>query len=91
MRVHFTAEAWAEYQHWIDNDPAMLKRINTLVEDVRRSPFRGLGKPEPLKGNMASWWSRRITGEHRLIYRVAGAAGPDQRVEIAACRYHYGA
>ena len=74
----------------MDSDAAMLERINRLVEEARRTPFTGLGKPEPLKGEFAGFWSRRINGEHRLIYRVAGQAGADQRIEIASCRYHYG-
>jgi toxin YoeB len=73
----------------MDSDPAMLERINRLIEEARRTPFTGLGKPEPLKGEFAGFWSRRINGEHRLIYRVAGHAGADQRIEIASCRYHY--
>lgn len=89
MKVHFTEDGWADYQHWVAADRDTLDRLNRLVEDVRRSPFKGLGKPEPLKGDLAGWWSRRITGGHRLVYRVAGPAGMDQRVEIAACRYHY--
>jgi toxin YoeB len=71
-------------------DLAMLERINRLIDEARRTPFTGLGKPEPLKGEFAGFWSRRINGEHRLIYRVAGQAGADQRIEIASCRYHYG-
>jgi toxin YoeB len=74
----------------MDSDPAMLERINRLIEEARRTPFTGLGKPEPLKGEFAGFWSRRINGEHRLIYRVAGHAGADQQIEIASCRYHYG-
>jgi toxin YoeB len=66
----------------------MLAKINELIRDVRRSPFKGLGKPEPLKGELAGWWSRRITREHRLVYRAAGT-GEDQRIEIASCRLHY--
>ena len=89
MRVHFTAQGWDDYRHWTGSDLKILLRLNALLEDARRSPFQGLGKPEPLKGVLAGWWSRRINGEHRLIYRVAGAAGPEQRIEIAACRYHY--
>lgn len=88
MKVHFTADAWADYRHWQDADRAILDRLNALIEDTRRSPFKGLGKPEPLKGPLSGWWSRRITGDHRLVYRVAGQ-GPEQRIEIAACRYHY--
>jgi toxin YoeB len=74
----------------MDTDPGLLERINRLIEDARRTPFTGLGKPEPLKGEFSGFWSRRINGEHRLIYRVSGQAGTDQRIEIAACRYHYG-
>jgi toxin YoeB len=63
--------------------------VNALIEDARRHPFAGLGKPEPLKGDLAGWWSRRITAEHRLVYRVQGRRGADQRIEAAQCRYHY--
>jgi len=89
VRVHFTGEGWSDYQYWLENDPAILVRFNALIKDARRSPFQGLGKPEGLKGDMAGWWSRRITSEHRLVYRVAGKAGTDQRIEIAMCRNHY--
>lgn len=90
MRVHFSAEAWADYRHFLQSDPAILGRVNTLIEDVARSPFTGIGKPEPLRGALSGWWSRRISGEHRLVYRVEGKPGTDQRIEILACRYHYG-
>lgn len=88
MKVSFTPTGWAHFQHWLDSDPAMLDRVMTLIEAVRRSPFQGIGKPEPLKNELRGWWSRRIDGEHRLVYRVTGS-GEDQRVEIAQCRYHY--
>jgi toxin YoeB len=90
LKVLFTQDGWDDYRHWTANDPAILERLNALIEDARRSPFRGIGKPEPLKGALAGWWSRRITGEHRLVYRVEGRQGDDQRIVIAACRYHYG-
>lgn len=90
MKVQFTDQGWSDYQHWAANDQPMLQRVNRLIEDTRRSPFQGLGKPEPLREVLAAWWSRRVTGEHRLIYRVAGASGIDRRLEIAACRYQYG-
>jgi toxin YoeB len=61
-------------------------RINALIKDARRNPFQGLGKPEPLKPELAGWWSRRITSEHRLVYRIEGI---DQQIEIAMCRNHY--
>ena len=86
MNVHFTAHGWQDYLHWVESDRVVLARVNELIRDIRRSPFVGIGKPEPLKAVLAGWWSRRITGEHRLVYRVAGR---DQRVEIVGCRYHY--
>ena len=89
MRVHFTPDGWADYQHCVASDQETLRKINLLIEDVRRNLFKGLGKPEPLKGDLSGWWSRRITGDHRLVYRIAGKAGADQRIEIAQCRYHY--
>ena len=89
MNVHFTRDGWADYRHWVETDLATLARVNALIEDARRSPFKGLGKPEPLKGDLAGWWSRRITGDHRLVYRVAGRAGGDPRIEIAMCRFHH--
>jgi len=87
--VHFSSNGWDDYQHWLENDPTMLTRINALIRDACRNPFKGLGKPEPLKRELSGWWSRRISGEHRLVYRVEGKAGVDQRIEIAMCRYHY--
>ncbi len=90
MKVHFTDGGWDDYRHWAKNEPDILERLNALIEDCWRNPFKGLGKPEPLKGDLAGWWSRRITGDHRLVYRIAGKPGGDQRIEIAACRYHYG-
>jgi toxin YoeB len=87
--VHFTASGWDDYQYWIENDPAVLVRLNVLIRDARRNPFTGIGKPEPLKRQLSGWWSRRISGEHRLVYRVEGKAGADQRIEIVTCRYHY--
>jgi toxin YoeB len=87
--VHFTSNGWDDYQYWLENDPAMLARINALVRDAYRSPFSGIGKPEPLKRQLSGWWSRRISGEHRLVYRVEGKAGVDQRLEITMCRNHY--
>ena len=75
--------------HWWSANPTLFARLNQIIEETRRDPFRGIGKPEPLKGQFAGWWSRRINDEHRLVYRVAGKAGQDQRIEIVACRYHY--
>ena len=88
MKLLWTDRGWAQYRYWQTNDPATLARINALIDDALRSPFRGLGKPEPLRGDLTGWWSRRITDEHRLVYRCTGKAD-DQRIEIAQCRYHY--
>ena len=88
MRLVWSEDSWAEYLHWQEHDSKMVDRINELLKDTKRNPFNGLGKPEPLKENLKGWWSRRITGEHRLVYRVTGT-GEAQALEIASCRYHY--
>lgn len=88
MKVTFWGTAWEEYCYWQATDPKLLGKINMLLEECRRHPFRGTGKPEPLGGNLTGWWSRRISGEHRLVYRVSGK-GDAQAVEVAQCRYHY--
>jgi len=88
MKLLWTEQAWEDYLYWRRNDPDTLKKINALIEDIRRNPFRGLGKPEALKFALSGWWSRRITQEHRLVYRVSGKPGA-QNLEIAQCRYNY--
>ena len=88
MRLSFTPRGWADYVHWQETDLTLLGRVNALIKDALRTPFTGIGKPEPLLGEMKGWWSRRITGEHRLVYRVSGS-GEAQALEIASCRYHY--
>lgn len=88
MKKVWTDNAWEDYLYWQKNDRAVLKKVNDLLRDTERNPFSGLGKPEPLKEGLAGWWSRRITGEHRLVYRVTGS-GASQALEILACRYHY--
>lgn len=88
MKIAFTAQGWADYLYWQEADPAISGRLNLLIKEASRSPFGGLGKPEPLRGAYAGWWSRRINSEHRLIYRVSGQGG-DKQLEIAQCRYHY--
>lgn len=86
--LRFSSHAWDDYQHWIAMDRNVPRRLNAVIKDALRSPFEGIGKPEPLKEDLAGWWSRRITDEHRLIYRVAQTAGGPV-LEIAACRFHY--
>ena len=88
MKVVFTSEAWRDYVRWQSEDTTVLARLNLLIGECRRTPFKGVGKPEPLKRNLSGWWSRRITDEHRLVYRVSGS-GDAQTLEILSCRYHY--
>ena len=85
MNLTFTPSAWDDYQWFAQHDRKLLKRINQLIQDALRTPFEGIGKPEPLKGDLAGYWSRRINDEHRLVY----TAKPNALI-IAACRYHYG-
>jgi toxin YoeB len=88
LNILWAGAAWEDYTEWQRQDRATVAKINQLVDNIQRTPFAGLGKPEPLRGPLAGWWSRRISGEHRLVYRVAGTP-PDQRIEIVQCRYHY--
>jgi len=88
VRLAFSSRAWDEYLHWQANDPKMLAKLNALIAECRRHPFKGTGKPEPLGGNLSGWWSRRISGEHRLVYRVSGK-GDAQALDVVQCRYHY--
>lgn len=83
LEVCFTPNAWEEYVSW-QQDKAMLKRIHALIQTIQRTPFTGAGKPEPLKHTLAGYWSRRITQEHRLVYKVE-----EGRLVIVQCRYHY--
>ena len=84
MNLVFSEDAWAEYLFWQETNPQVLKRIHQLIKDMLRDPYRGIGKPEPLKHALQGYWSRRITGEHRVVYRVSG-----DDLRIAQLRYHY--
>ena len=84
MTKIFASQAWNDYLYWQNNDKKILKRINILIKDISREPFKGLGDPEPLKYNWSGYWSRRITLEHRLVYKV-----DNDSILIAQCRYHY--
>jgi toxin YoeB len=88
VKLVFADQAWADYLHWQANDPAVLDRLNGLIKECTRTPFTGTGKPEPLRGDLKGWWSRRITLQDRLVYRVTGQ-GETQALEIAQCRFHY--
>ena len=85
MRLVFTTNGWDDYTHWQQADHQVLKRINLLLTVITRNGNEGIGKPEELNHDFAGYWSRRITDEHRLVYKVDG-----DQVRIAACRYHYG-
>ena len=86
MIVGFASKAWEDYQFWVQNDKQILKRVNLLIEDIKRNPTdkNGLGKPERLKENYSGYFSRRITSEHRLVYKII-----DDLIVIAQCRFHY--
>ena len=84
MCISFTATGWADYQYWVKPDNATLRRLNSLINDCLRSPVEGIGKPEALKHQLAGYWSRRITDEHRLVCAVE-----DGQIVILAARRHY--
>lgn len=84
MKLTFSSKAWDEYLYWQKNNKVVLKRINALIKDIMREPFEGIGKPEPLKHSLSGYWSRRITDEHRLVYKVS-----NNQLLIAQLRYHY--
>lgn len=84
MELSWQTQAWEDYLYWQQTDKKVLMRINDLIKDCLRSPFSGIGKPEPLKGKYSGFWSRRITDEHRLVYAVR-----DKSIYILQCRFHY--
>ena len=84
MRITFSQNSWEDYISWQSEDKIMLRKINELIKDIQRTPHKGLGKPEPLKYDLAGFWSRRIDREHRLVYQVIG-----NEILIYSCRYHY--
>jgi len=84
MTLLFAAKAWEDYLFWQETDKRVVRKINELIKAIARDPFQGIGKPEPLKHAYAGYWSRRITDEHRLVYKVEGSL-----IKIAQLRYHY--
>ncbi len=84
MTFLFSANAWEDYLYWQQNDKQLLEKINELIKATSRDPFKGIGKPEPLKGDLKGFWSRRINHEHRLVYRFS-----KNNLEIVSCRFHY--
>src|SRR5574340_513933 len=85
MKLVWDEAAWDDYVWWQTQDRKMVKRINTLIKDIERNGNEGIGKPEPLKHGFHGYWSRRITDEHRLVYKIV-----DDEIRVAACQYHYG-
>jgi len=84
VKLVFSAHAWNDYLHWQKTNKKILKRIHLLIKEAQRSPFEGIGKPEPLKHALAGYWSRRINDEHRFVYKIS-----DDSILIAQLRYHY--
>jgi len=84
VKLGFTETAWRDYLWFQQHNQKLLRRVNDLIRDTQRSPFRGIGKPEPLKGELSGYWSRRINAEHRLVYEVS-----NNILTIISCRYHY--
>lgn len=84
MTISFAEVAWEQYQEWVSTQPEMIPRINELIKQCSRDPFKGIGKPEPLKGDLKGFWSRRINQEHRLVCRASKGS-----LEIISCKYHY--
>jgi toxin YoeB len=85
MNLVFSPQAWDDYQHWVQTDRKLVRRINELIKETARSPYEGIGKPEPLRHALAGFWSRRINEEHRMVYRVTS----NNHLEIAQLRFHY--
>jgi len=84
VKLLFSEQAWDDYLYWQKTDKKLLERINTLIKDISRSPFSGIGKPEPLKNALSGYWSRRINDEHRIVYKISAGA-----MLIAQLRFHY--
>ena len=84
MKLLWSEKSWEDYLYWQKNDKKILKKINELIKDIKRTPYSGLGKPETLKHQLSGFWSRRNTDEHRLVYQIS-----DDTLIIVACRYHY--
>lgn len=84
MKIILSEKAWEDYLYWQNTDNKIFKKINKLIKDITRTPYQGMGKPEPLKHELSGYWSRRINPEHRLVYKVK-----DEALEVFACRHHY--
>ena len=82
--ISFSNQGWEEYNFWLENDQKVFEKIRRLIRDTQREPFRGIGKPEPLKNNLSGYWSRRITDEHRFVYKIT-----NDGLIIISCKFHY--
>ncbi|WP_431121056.1 Txe/YoeB family addiction module toxin [Flagellimonas flava] len=89
MNISFTAHGWEDFAYWLETDTDTAIKVKELLRSIKQNPFKGLGKPEPLRHGLKGFWSRRITGEHRLVYKVTGKKGVDQQCIIIQCRFHY--
>jgi len=89
MTIEFTKSAWEDFEFWIENDKDIVKKIKDLLRAIKAHPFKGPGKPEALKYGLNGYWSRRINHEHRLVYKVSGKRGINQKCSIIQCRFHY--
>jgi len=89
MKIEFTENAWDDLTYWIENDMDQVKKIKELINSIKASPFKGIGKPEPLKHQLKGYWSRRINQEHRIVYEISGKKNVDQICKIMQCRFHY--
>ena len=87
MKLVFSDQAWEDDQHWVNTNEKIRDRVNELIKQCKRTPFKGTGKPEPLKGDLTGWWSRRMSQEDRMVYRISGT-GDNQSLEIAQLRFH---
>ena len=89
MNFEFTENGWEDFQYWIETDSSIAEKIKDLLNEIKKTPFQGTGKPEPLRHDLKGFWSRRITGEHRLVFKVEGKKGVDQKCYIIQFRFHY--
>ena len=89
IELSWDRDGWEDYLYWQKNDKKILRKINVLIEEILRSPFEGIGKPELLKNNLAGHHARRITDEHRLVYSISGTKDLDQKCTVIQCRFHY--
>ncbi len=89
MNIVFTANAWEDFSFWLENNSNTTLKIKELIKSIKQSPFKEIGIPEPLKYGLKGFWSRRITSDHRLVYKISGKKGIDQKCTITSCRFHY--